>query len=86
MPHLPGHNALISQSIVCNDVGIPLGAVFEDAATSVAFDIERLYRRTEPLRATVVALLLLLQAVYLRSFFSRAAYLIRIKLRRVLRL
>jgi CRP-like cAMP-binding protein len=81
----------IGSALIVNELGVTLAfdIFYKDIFTpdpDVAFDIERLYRRTEPLRATLIGLILLLQAVYLRSFFARAAYLLRIKLRRLLRL
>jgi CRP-like cAMP-binding protein len=80
----------IGSALIVNELGVTLAfdIFYKDIFTpdpNVAFDIERLYRRTEPLRATLVGLVLLLQAVYLRSFFARAAYLVRIKLRGLLR-
>jgi CRP-like cAMP-binding protein len=81
----------IGSALIVNELGVTLAfdIFYKDIFTpdpNVAFDIERLYRRTEPLRATLIGLLLLLQAVYLRSFFARASYLVRVKLRQVLRL
>jgi hypothetical protein len=49
------------------------------------FDIERLYRRTEPVRATVVVLALLIQSVYLATFYRRLWALVRIRTLRVLK-
>ena len=81
----------IGSALIVNELGVTLAfdIYYKDIFTpdpNVAFDVERLYRRTEPLRATLVGLVLLLQAVYLRSFFARAGYLVRIKLRSLLRL
>lgn len=81
----------IGSALIVNELGVTLAfdIFYKDIFTpdpNLAFDVERLYRRTEPLRATLIGLVLLLQAVYLRSFFARAGYLIRIKLRRALRL
>jgi len=81
----------VGAALIVNELGVTLAfdIFYKDIFTpdpAVPFDIERLYRRTEPLRATVIGLLLLLQAVYLRSFYGRAAYLVRIRLRQLLRI
>ena len=62
---------------------------FKDINTpdpTVPFDIERLYRRMEPIRAMVVGIVVLVQAVYLKSFYARAWFLARMRLRRALRM
>jgi CRP-like cAMP-binding protein len=81
----------VGAALIVNELGVTLAfdIFYKDIFTpdpNVAFDIERLYRRTEALRASVIGLGLLLQAVYLRAFFARAGYLIRFKLRKALRL
>jgi hypothetical protein len=81
----------IGAALIVNELGVTLAfdIFFKDIHTpdpSVAFDIERLYRRTEPVRATVIGLLVLVQAVYLKSFYSRVWYLFRMRLGRALRL
>ncbi len=61
---------------------------FKDIKTpdpTLAFNVERLYRRTEPIRAMMIGLVVLVQAVYLKSFYARAWYLIKMRLRRALR-
>jgi hypothetical protein len=50
----------------------------------VPFDIERLYRRTEPLRAILIGLLVLVQAAYLRRFYRRALFVLGTRARKLL--
>jgi hypothetical protein len=81
----------IGSALIVNELGVTLAfdIFYKDIFTpdpNVAFDIERLYRRTEPLRASIIGLGILLQAVYLRSFFARAGYLMRVRIRQLLRL
>jgi CRP-like cAMP-binding protein len=79
----------VGAALIINELGVTLAfdIFYRDIHTpdpTVPFDIERLYRRIEPIRATVVGLALLLQAVYLKSFYERALHLVRMRLRRVL--
>ena len=72
-----------------NELGVTLAfdIFFKDIHTpdpDVAFDIERLYRRTEPLRAIAIGLVVLIQAVYLRAFYRRLWFVVRTRLRRLL--
>jgi len=81
----------IGAALIINELGVTLAfdIFYKDIHTrdpSVAFNIELLYRRTEPVRATFIGLLLLVQAVYLKSFYSRVWYLLRMRLGRALRL
>jgi CRP-like cAMP-binding protein len=80
----------VGAALILNELGVTLAfdIYFKDIYTpdpSLAFDVERLYRRTEPVRALVIGLVLLVQAVYLRSFYARAWYLLQMRLRRALR-
>ena len=51
---------------------------------NVPFDVEQLYRRTEGVRAVLIAFAVLLQAAYLRPFWRRALFVVRTRARRVL--
>jgi hypothetical protein len=78
----------IGSALIVNELGVTLAfdIFYKDIFTpdpTLAFDVERLYRRTEPFRAIVVGLVVLIQSVYLKSFYARAWYLIRARLRRV---
>jgi CRP-like cAMP-binding protein len=72
----------IGAALIFNELGVTLAfdIFFKDIHTAdpnVPFDIERLYRRTEPLRAIVIGLIVLIQAVYLRGFYRRAWFIAR---------
>ncbi len=79
----------IASALIVNELGVTLAfdIFFKDIHTpdpSVPFDIERLYRRTEPIRAAVIGLVVLVQAAYLRRFYRRAAFVLETRARRVL--
>jgi CRP-like cAMP-binding protein len=72
----------VGAALIFNELGVTLAfdIFYKDIHTAdpdVAFDIERLYRRTEPLRAIVIGLVVLIQAVYLRRFYRRAWFIVR---------
>ena len=76
-------------ALILNELGVTLAfdIFFKDIHTAdpeVPFDIERLYRRTEPLLAITVGLVVLVQAVYLRRFYRRAAFVLTTRVRKVL--
>lgn len=78
-------------ALILNELGVTLAfdIFYKDIHTAdpnVVFDVERLYRRTEPLRAIVIAFVVLLQAVYLRRFYARAAFVLMTRLRRLRRI
>jgi len=78
----------IACALILNELGVTLAfdIFFKDIHTAdptVPFDIERLYRRTEPVRAVLVALLVLVQAAYLRRFYRRAGFVLATRLRRL---
>ena len=78
-------------ALIFNELGVTLAfdIFYKDMYTpdpTLAFDVERLYRRTEPLRAVVIGLLVLVQAAYLRRFYARAWFLLGRRMRRILRL
>jgi hypothetical protein len=80
----------VGAALIINELGVTLAfdIFYKDIHTpdpSVAFDVERLYRRTEPVRATLIGLLVLVQAVYLKAFYARVWYLIRVRVRRLSR-
>lgn len=76
-------------ALIFNELGVTLAfdIFFKDIHTAdpnVAFDIERLYRRTEPLRAVAIGLVVLVQAAYLRGFYRRAWFITKTRMRRAL--
>jgi CRP-like cAMP-binding protein len=78
----------IACALILNELGVTLAfdIFFKDIHTAdpaVPFDLERLYRRTEPARAVLVALLVLVQAAYLRRFYRRAGFVVATRLRRL---
>lgn len=79
----------IGSALIINELGVTLAfdIFYKDTHTpdpALPFDIEQLYRRTEPLRAIVIGLVVLVQAVYLRGFCARAWFLLDARLRRLL--
>lgn len=71
----------IGCALIFNELGVTLAfdIFFKDIHTpdpNVAFDIERLYRRTEGLRAIAIALVVLVQLAYLRPFYRRVAFVL----------
>src|SRR5439155_26028995 len=77
----------IGLALILNELGVTLAfdIFYKDIHTrdpNVAFDVERLYRRTEPIRAIVIGLVVLIQAAYLRTFYQRAWFIFRTRLRR----
>jgi CRP-like cAMP-binding protein len=77
----------IGAALIFNELGVTLAfdIYYKDIHTpdpDVAFDVERLYRRTEPLRAIVIGLVVLIQAAYLRRFYRRAWFIARTGVRR----
>jgi len=79
----------VGLALILNELGVTLAfdIFFKDIHTpdpDVPFDIERLYRRTEPLRAIFIGLLVLVQAAYLRRFYRRAAFVLKTRARKLL--
>jgi CRP-like cAMP-binding protein len=77
----------IAVALILNELGVTLAfdIFYKDIHTpdpSVPFDLEELYRRTEGVRGTLIALAVLLQAAYLRPFWRRAAFVLRTRIRR----
>jgi len=77
----------VGVALIFNELGVTLAfdIFFKDIHTpdpDVAFDIERLYRRTEPVRAIAIGLVVLIQAVYLRPFYRRVWFIARTRVRR----
>lgn len=80
----------IGAALIANELGVTLAfdIFFKEGYTpdpNLPFDIEKLYRRTEPVRASVIGLVVLLQAVYLGAFYRRVWHLLGIEIRRLLR-
>ena len=78
----------VGVALILNELGVTLAfdVFYKDIHTAdpnVAFDIERLYRRTEAVRAIAIGLVVLVQAVYLRRFYGRAAFVLMTRLRRL---
>ncbi len=78
----------IACALIANELGVTLAfdIFYKDIHTAdpnVAFDVERLYRRAEPLRALAIAFLVLVQLAYLRRFYRRAAFVVLTRLRKL---
>ncbi len=78
----------VGVALIFNELGVTLAfdIFFKDIHTAdpdVAFDVERLYRRTEPLRAITIGLVVLIQAAYLRHFYGRVWFILKTRLRRI---
>jgi hypothetical protein len=76
-------------ALILNELGVTLAfdIFYKDIHTpdpNVAFDIERLYSRAEPLRAIAIGLVVLVQAAYLRRFWRRAWFIGKTRLRKLL--
>jgi CRP/FNR family cyclic AMP-dependent transcriptional regulator len=76
----------IAVALILNELGVTLAfdIFYKNIDTpdpTVSFDVERLYRRTEGVRAVFIALAVLTQAAYLRPFWRRAAFVLRTRLR-----
>jgi len=76
----------VALALIVNELGVTLAfdIFYKDIHTpdpDVAFDVERLYRRAEAMRAIVIGLALLVQAAYLRRFYARAAFIVRTRVR-----
>jgi CRP-like cAMP-binding protein len=80
----------IGAALIFNELGVTLAfdIFYRDIHTpdpTLAFDVERLYRRTEPMRAIAIGLVVLIQAAYLRVFYVRAWFRLRTRMQRLLR-
>ena len=78
----------VGVALIFNELGVTLAfdIFYKDIHTpdpDVAFDVERLYRRTEPLRAIVIGLVVLIQAAYLRQFYRRVWFIVTTRVRRL---
>jgi CRP-like cAMP-binding protein len=78
----------IGIALIFNELGVTLAfdIFYKDIHTAdpnAPFDVERLYERTEALRAIVIGLVVLLQAVYLRTFYRRVLFIAKTRLRKV---
>ena len=75
-------------ALILNELGVTLAfdIFFKDIHTpdpNVPFDVERLYRRSEPLRFITIGVVVLVQAAYLRSFYRRAWFIVKTRLRKL---
>lgn len=76
----------VALALIVNELGVTLAfdIFYKDIHTpdpTVAFDVERLYRRAEPLRAIALAFVVLVQAAYLRGFYRRVGFVVATRLR-----
>jgi CRP-like cAMP-binding protein len=79
----------VGGALVLNELGVTLAfdIFYKDIHTpdpNVPFDIERLYRRAEPLRGIAIGLVILIQAAYLRGFYARLGFILKTKVRALL--
>jgi CRP-like cAMP-binding protein len=75
-------------ALIFNELGVTLAfdIFYKDIHTAdpnAPFDVERLYQRTEALRAIVIGLVVLVQAAYLRSFYRRVWFIAKTRLRKL---
>ena len=80
----------VGAALIFNELGVTLAfdIFFKDIHTpdpNVAFDVEALYRRTEPVRAIAIGLAVLIQLAYLRPFYRRAWFIVKTRARRLRR-
>jgi CRP-like cAMP-binding protein len=78
----------IGVALIFNELGVTLAfdIFFKDIHTADpnhAFNIERLYRRTQAPHAIAIGLVVLIQAAYLRGFYRRAAFVVMTRIRRL---
>jgi CRP-like cAMP-binding protein len=78
----------VGLALILNELGVTLAfdIFFKDIHTAdpdVPFDIERLYRRAEPLRMIAIGFVVLIQAAYLRGFYRRAFFVAATRLRKL---
>jgi CRP-like cAMP-binding protein len=76
-------------ALIFNELGVTLAfdIFYKDIHTAdpnAPFDVERLYQRTEALRAIAIGLVVLVQAAYLRSFYRRVFFIAKTRLRKLL--
>jgi CRP-like cAMP-binding protein len=76
-------------ALIFNELGVTLAfdIFYKDIHTAdpnAPFDVERLYQRTEALRAIAIGLVVLLQAAYLRSFYRRVFFIAKTRVRKIL--
>ena len=79
----------VALALILNELGVTLAfdIFYKNITTpdpNVPFDVEQLYRRTEGVRAVLIASAVLLQAAYLRPFWRRAAFVLRTRARKML--
>ena len=72
----------IGGALILNELGVTLAfdIFYKDIHTAdpnVPFDVERLYRRAEPMRAIVMGIVVLIQLVYLRRFWARLYFIVK---------
>ncbi len=75
-------------ALIFNELGVTLAfdIFYKDIHTAdpnAPFDVERLYERTEAVRAIVIGLVVLVQAAYLRTFYRRVWFIAKTRLRKL---
>ena len=76
----------VGVALILNELGVTLAfdIFYKDIHTAdpdAPFDVERLYQRTEAMRAIVIGLVVLVQAVYLRTFYRRVWFIATTRMR-----
>jgi CRP-like cAMP-binding protein len=76
-------------ALIFNELGVTLAfdIFYKDIHTAdpnTPFDIERLYERAAAFHAIAIALVVLVQAAYLRRFYARAGFVLMTRLRKLL--
>ena len=76
-------------ALIFNELGVTLAfdIFYKDIHTAdpnTPFDIERLYERAAAFHAIAIALVVLIQAAYLRRFYARAGFVLMTRLRKLL--
>jgi CRP-like cAMP-binding protein len=76
-------------ALIFNELGVTLAfdIFYKDIHTAdpnTPFDIERLYERAAAVHAIAIALVVLIQAAYLRRFYARAGFVVMTRLRKLL--
>jgi CRP/FNR family cyclic AMP-dependent transcriptional regulator len=95
MTYRPGWRRVIAVlygfgiALIFNELGVTLAfdIFYKDIHTpdpNTPFDIERLYERATAVHAIAIALVVLIQAAYLRRFYARAGFVLMTRLRKLL--
>ncbi len=79
----------IGAALIFNELGVTLAfdIFYKDIHTpdpNTPFDIEKLYERASAFHAIAIALVVLVQAAYLRGFYARAGFVLMTRIRKLL--